>query len=202
MDDKGKDPSVTQTLDSKLDIKCISYSNKYNGSPSIRLNALVQQKGITVRTQALMDSGATGVLINTKFTKNKGFMITPLARPIPVTNIDGTRNRTGDIMAMCQMLLSITGKEGHHLEPIIFYLADLGQEDLILGTNWLQLHNPDVNWQTDQITLSQCPKTCFSNPVLMIQGISTWQEQVEFTEEEEETEDQWIPEGMHVSRFD
>ena len=51
------------------------------------------------------------------------------------------------------MLLSITGKEGHHSEPIVFYLADLGQEDLILGTDWLQLHNPDINWQTDQITV-------------------------------------------------
>src|SRR5882724_4336810 len=105
------------------------------GSPSIRLEVLVQQKGITAKTQALVDSGATGVLINNRFTKNKGFMTTPLTRPIPVTNIDGTRNKTGDITATCQILLSITGKEGHHSEPITFYLADLGQEDLILGTD-------------------------------------------------------------------
>jgi len=71
-----------------------------------------------------------------------------------VTNINRTRNRTGDIMATCQVLLSITGKEGHHSEPITFYLADLSQEDLILATDWLRLHNPDINWQTDQITLS------------------------------------------------
>jgi len=137
VDNKGKDPTVTQTLDSKLDDKYISYSNKYNGSPSIRLDVLVQQKGITGKTQALMDSGATGVLINTRFTKSKGFQTTTLARPIPVTNIDGTRNRTGDIMETCQMLLSIMGKEGHHSESIVFYLADLGWEDLILGTDWL-----------------------------------------------------------------
>ena len=175
VDVKGKDPSITQTMDSDSNstTKCISFTNKYNGSPSIRLEVLVQQKGITAKTQALVDSGATGVLINTRFAKNKGFMTTPLARPIPVTNIDRTRNRTGDITATCQVLLSITGKEGHHLEPITFYLADLGQEDLILGTDWLRLHNPDINWQTDQITLSRCPKTCFSKPVLTIQGIST-----------------------------
>src|SRR5882724_8567538 len=139
VDDKGKDLSITQTMnsDSNSTTKCISFTNKYNGSPSIRLEVLVQQKGITVKTQALVDSGATGVLINTKFAKNKGFMTTPLACPIPVTNIDGMRNRTGDIMATCQVLLSITGKEGHHLEPITFYLANLGQEDLILGTDWL-----------------------------------------------------------------
>jgi len=46
-------------------------------SPSIHLEVLVQQKGITAKTQALIDSGATGVLINTRFTKNKGFMTTP-----------------------------------------------------------------------------------------------------------------------------
>jgi len=156
VDDKGKDPSITQTmdLDSNLITKCILFTNKYNGSPSICLEVLVQQKGITAKTQALVDSGATRVLINTRFAKNRGFMTTPLAHHIPVTNIDGTRNRTGDITATCQALLSITGKEGYHLEPITFYLADLGQEDLILGTDWLQLHNPDVNWQTNQITLS------------------------------------------------
>src|SRR5882724_6311448 len=201
VDDKGKDPSITQTMDSdsNLTTKCISFTNKYNGSPSIHLEVLVQQKGITVKTQALVDSGATGVLINNRFTKNKRFMTTPLARPIPVTNIDGTRNRTGDITATCQVLLSITGKEGHHSEPITFYLADLRQEDLILGTDWLRLHNPDVNWQTDQITHSCCPKTCFSKPTLTIQGISMQQASMEFTEEEEETEEaQWIPEGMHV----
>jgi len=138
VDDKGKDPSITQTMDSDSNstTKCISFTNKYNSSPSIRLEVLVQQKGITAKTQALVDSGATRVLINTRFAKNKGFMTTPLAQPIPVTNIDGMRNRTGDIMAICQVLLSITGKEGHHLEPIIFYLANLGQEDLILGTDW------------------------------------------------------------------
>jgi len=32
----------------------------------------------------------------------------------------------------------------------------------------------------------------------MIQGISTRLASMEFTEEEEETEDQWIPEGMHI----
>src|SRR5882724_11470536 len=161
--------------DSNSTTKCISFTNKYNGSPSICLKVLVQQKGITAKTQALVDSRATGVLINTKFTKNKGFMITPLTRSIPVTNIDGTKNKTGDITATCQVLLSIMGKEGHHSEPITFYLANLGQEDLILGTDWLRLHNPDVNWQTDQIMLSRCPKTCFSHPTLMIQGISTHQ---------------------------
>ena len=127
VDDKGKDPiSLTQTMDMDSNSKCISFTNKYNGSPSIRLNILVQQKGITAKAQALVDSGATGVLINDKFTKAKGFHITPLARPIPVINIDGTKNKLGDITETCQVLLSITGKEGHHSESITFYLTNLG----------------------------------------------------------------------------
>src|SRR5882762_2768009 len=140
-----------------------------------RLNVLIQQKGIAAKARALVDSGATGVLIDNKFAKAKGFRTTPLARPIPVTNIDGTKNNLGDITETCQVLLSITGKEGHHLETITFYLTNLGQDNLILGTDWLRLHNPDVDWQTNQITLSRCPTTCFSNPVLQIQGIDTFQ---------------------------
>jgi len=197
VDDKGMDPStLTRTIDSDSNSKCISFTNKYNGSPSICINVLIQQKGITAKARALVDSGATGVLIDNEFAKAKGFRITPLARPILVINIDGTKNNLGDITETCQVLLSISGKEGHHSEPITFYLTNLGQDNLILGTDWLRLHNPDVDWQTDQITLSRCPTTCFSNPVLQIQGIDTFTTQLDFAEENQIDNQEWVSEGL------
>jgi len=68
------------------------------------------------------------VLINTKFTRTKDSRPLP-GSPIPVTNIDGTRNRTGDITANMQVLLSIMGKEGH-IRNNHLYLADLGKKIL------------------------------------------------------------------------
>jgi len=71
------------------------------------------------------------------------------------------------------MLLSITGKEGHHSEIHHLLSSRSRMRRSYSWNNWLQLHNPDINWQTNQITLSQCPKTCFSNPALTVQGITT-----------------------------
>ena len=104
-------------------------------------------------------------------------------------------------METCQVLLSIMGKEGHHSESITFYLTNLGQDNLILGTDWLRLHNPDVNWQTNQITLSRCPATCFSQPVLQIQGINTFTTQLEFAEEDQIDDQEWISEGLQAFKM-
>src|ERR1700749_3632978 len=37
---------------------------------------------------------------------------------------------------------------------------DLGKLDLFLGHNWLQIHNPTVNWSKGKLELDKCDKTC------------------------------------------
>jgi len=74
-------------------------------------------------------------------------MTIPLARPILVTNRRNEKQNWG-YPQHARCYYPLWEKKGHHSEPITFYLANLGQEDLILGTDWLRLHNPDVNWQT------------------------------------------------------
>jgi hypothetical protein len=36
----------------------------------------------------------------------------------------------------------------------------LGDHDIIFGTDWLQAHNPEVNWAKPQIAFTRCPNTC------------------------------------------
>jgi hypothetical protein len=31
---------------------------------------------------------------------------------------------------------------------------------MILGYNWLRNHNPEINWQTKDVKMSQCPQQC------------------------------------------
>jgi hypothetical protein len=31
---------------------------------------------------------------------------------------------------------------------------------MILGYNWLRNHNPEINWQTNDVKMSQCPQKC------------------------------------------
>ena len=53
------------------------------------------QKGITV--EALLDSGATGLVMSLEFARKKGFKLKKLERPMQVRNVDGSFNREGPI---------------------------------------------------------------------------------------------------------
>ena len=61
----------------------------------IGLERLDTQKGIMV--EALLDSGVTGLVISSKFTKKQGFKLKKLERPMQVRNVDGSFNKEGPI---------------------------------------------------------------------------------------------------------
>ena len=61
----------------------------------IGLERLDMQEGITV--EALLDSGATGLVMSSEFAKKKGFKLKKLERPMQVRNVDGSFNREGPI---------------------------------------------------------------------------------------------------------
>jgi len=56
----------------------------------VGLEKLKNHKGIIVK--ALLDSRATGLFMNTKFVKEKGFKLEKLKKPLLVQNMDGTIN--------------------------------------------------------------------------------------------------------------
>ena len=61
----------------------------------IGLEKLDMQKGIMV--EALLDSGATGLVMSSEFARKKGFKLKKLERPMQVRNMDGSFNRKGPI---------------------------------------------------------------------------------------------------------
>ena len=61
----------------------------------IGLERLDTQEGITV--EALLDSGATGLVMSSEFARKKGFKLKKLERPMQVRNVDGSFNREGPI---------------------------------------------------------------------------------------------------------
>ena len=61
----------------------------------IRLERLDMQKGITV--EALLDSGTTGLVMSSEFTRKQGFKLKKLERPMQVRNMNGSFNREGPI---------------------------------------------------------------------------------------------------------
>ena len=39
-------------------------------------------------------------------------------------------------------------------------MAETGKEDVILGTNWLLEHNPEVDWHAYGLHFTRCPPSC------------------------------------------
>jgi len=62
----------------------------------VGLKKLENHEGVAVKV--LLDSGATGLFMNMAFTKEKGFRMERMKKPLLVKNVDGTINVEGAIM--------------------------------------------------------------------------------------------------------
>jgi hypothetical protein len=107
-------------------------------------------------TQALINCGATGCFIDIEWAKLNNIPTHPLTKPIPVYNVNGTANDAGAITDEADVILHYE----HHSECTQLAVTRLGKQSLILGYNWLQNHNPEINWQTRDIKMSCCPLQC------------------------------------------
>ena len=61
----------------------------------IGLERIDMQEEITV--EALLDSGATGLIMSSEFAKKQGFKLKKLETPINIRNVDGLLNKKGPI---------------------------------------------------------------------------------------------------------
>ena len=107
-------------------------------------------------THALIDSGATGLFIDAKYVSENNISTRPLSKPIPVYNVDGTRNEAGSVSEIADVILRYKG----HSERAIFAVTSLGTQDMILGYTWLREHNPEINWESKEVSMSRCPSRC------------------------------------------
>ena len=105
---------------------------------------------------AMVDSGATTKFLHRRFVLENRVTTRKLARPIPLYNIDGTENRNGTISEVAVLDMAI----GDHREKVVFVVTDIGEEDVIIGLDWLREHNPEIDWERGSLRLSRCPETC------------------------------------------
>ena len=112
--------------------------------------------GEQISIKALLNSGCTGSCINETFVDKHGIETRELPKPIPVYNADGTPNANGMVTQMAQLRLTI----GSHSELMNFAVSTLDKNDVFLGHDWLQLHNPEIDWNQKTLTFTRCPSTC------------------------------------------
>ena len=112
----------------------------------------------TIEVDALLDSGATGCFVDKSWALDRHLQLSKLVKPVPVLNIDGTRNQEGDITHYVLLTVGI----GKHAEKLWCAVTCLGKVPLILGHTWLRKHNPDIDWVTGKANLTQRPLECKS----------------------------------------
>ncbi|KAF8667173.1 hypothetical protein AX14_006392 [Amanita brunnescens Koide BX004] len=102
------------------------------------------------------DSGCTRLCIDETFVDKHQIERRELPRPILVYNADGTPNANGMVTCMAQLRFTI----GSHSELINFAVSTLDKNDIFLGHDWLQLHNPEIDWNQKTLVFTQCPSAC------------------------------------------
>jgi len=121
---------------------------------NIRLERIDMQERITI--EALLDSGATGLVMSSKFAKKQGFKLKKLERPINMRNIDGSLNKEGPIENTVEVNIYY---QGHRKRTEIDVIG--GQKWIvILGMPWLAHHNPKIDWRTGEVKMTRCPEEC------------------------------------------
>ena len=92
----------------------------------VGLEKLESHEGVAVK--ALLDSGATGLFMDTTFAKEKGFKIEKLKKPLLVRNMDGTANAGRVIMHQVECNIFFKG----HVKRVRMDMCNLGKTELIL----------------------------------------------------------------------
>jgi len=120
----------------------------------IGLERLDTQEGITV--EALLDSRATGLVMSSEFARKQGFKLKKLERPIQVRNMNGSFNKEEPIENTVEVNIYYKG----HVERTKIDMIEGQKWSVILGIPWLACHNPEINWKTGEVKMTQCLEEC------------------------------------------
>ena len=106
--------------------------------------------------EALLDCRVTGSLIDRDFVRSKGMNTWTLSHNIPVFNVDGSPNKTGQISEVVNVVLHYKT----HSERMLLAISGLRKQNLILGYDWLKNHNPKIDWEKGEVEMTRCPLCC------------------------------------------
>jgi predicted aspartyl protease len=120
---------------------CVIPELKPSGS-HFKIEVVLKGRNRRASVAAMVDCGATALFISERFVKRNKVCTHPLAQKIALCNIDGSRNRAGNVALMAHLRLQIGDVE----EWCDFLVTDLGPEDVVLGLPWLRSVNPEIDW--------------------------------------------------------
>ena len=111
-------------------------------------------------TKALIDSGCTISSIDKGFVRSQKLITRPIGREITVRNADGSIN--GVVKDVVTVDIEITDNDGtKHSETIDLQVVNLGgKHNVFLGHDWLEEHNPMIDWRDGNLAFTRCNTSC------------------------------------------
>ena len=102
--------------------------------------------------EALLDSGAMGLVMSSEFAKKQGFKLKKLERPINMRNVNGSLNKEEPIEHMVKVNIYYQ----RHRERTEIDVIGEQKWTVILGIPWLACHNPEIDWRTGEVKMTRC----------------------------------------------
>ena len=130
--------------------------------------------------EALLDSGATGLVMSSEFARKQSFKLKRLERPMNVRNVNGSLNKEGPIENTVEVNIYYQG----HRERMEIDVTGRQKWTMILVMPWLAHHNPEINWKTEEVKMMRCLEE-FRKQWRPVQGKSGWEKQKEEEAKEE-----------------
>ena len=113
---------------------------------SVHASVQFHSRTLHSNVNALVDSGATESFISPSLVDHFSIPIQPIPTPRTVRNIDGTKNKIGQVTSAADLDIKHNGITTKHT----FYVIDLGDDDMLLGMPFLAATNPDIDWSAGQ----------------------------------------------------
>src|SRR6267154_4460809 len=149
-------PPRLKRWERRLPRKYVVTSTPSENSLHLKAEIVTTDTQQLISFMALLDCKATGIFVDKDFVDRNRITTRTLSHPIPVYNIDGTRNEAGSIREVMDDIL----RYKDHSERVQFAVTGLRKQDAILGYTWLKDHNPEVDWITKEVKMSCCPSRC------------------------------------------
>jgi hypothetical protein len=103
-----------------------------------------------------VDNGCQLTSIHPRIVTQYNLPKIKLASPIPMSNADGSPNRQSTATHVAKITLQL----GEHQERMEALVLDIGQNDMLLGQDWLMVHNPSIDWTNRQVVFDRCSTRC------------------------------------------
>lgn len=145
----------------------------------------------------MLDSGASGTFINSRYVSRFGLKTRDLVIPILLRNADNSPNAIGRITKEVVLQVEMKG----HVEQLTMAVADIGDDDIIMGIDWLRHHNPTIDWTNDVVDLNRCPANCDAQKPLTPLPRIAIAEEVETPWGPDRSQEEWeaVPPGFRYS---